>query len=254
MTTVNMPDRMEEDRSEPLIGPIDPERVVLVRMAGMPIGRSQRMGLNELIAYILGQDPTDDPVGINETLAHLACGLNNRLGDAQRQRLRPLAWELAGTFCWRCTFTRIDLLTAMTAREMVSRVWMRDGLRRDARQLATWRGDITEATPLMNAVLKRVPQAERATSAPAICARRMLDILRETARRPSLRTIPGQYPDEEHHLADANFGIALVARGVMSEGEWADLLMGQLRNLVDICPHVDRSARPRDRRYHPWWR
>ena len=234
------------------IGPIDPERVMLVREL-QSTERSHRMALNEVIAYLLGQEHNDDPRGLNDTLACLSSGLNNRLGDIQRQRLKPLAWELAGTYCWRCTFTRMDLLTAMTARENLSRIWIQEGLRQEAETLRTWQGDITEAIPLLRETLRKMSGLGRQSTPAAICGNRMMRILEETARRPNFEIHPGEYPGEENSQADCNFGIAIMARGAMPEHKWTDLMISQVRKLVSICPHVDRSRTPRDRRYFPCW-
>ena len=263
MTTTNV--RRTEIWKPGFTGPIDLEAVTLVREDGRA-ERGHRMSLNGLVAYLLGQEPNDYPRGMNITLTELSSRLNNNLGDLERQKLRPLARELAATYCWRCTHTRTDLLTALTFREMLPRVLRADGMVNETRALRDWRGDPAEATPALNAVLRRNAREgwDRSASTRCVregwdrsastrCVRAMLGVLGETARRRRFVVEPGEDPWEETGAVDSNFRVAMEAGRTMPEDRWAALMISQMRRLIAICPHVDRSRTPRQRRYYPWW-
>lgn len=243
----------EEHGGGAFTGPIDPDRVIMIREEGRA-ERGPRMSLNETIAYLLNQEPNDYPRGMNNAVAEICSGMNNHLGDVQRQRLRPLAREMAGTYCWRCTLTRLDLLTGMTAREFLPLVLAMEGLGEDADTLANWQGDITEAAPVLRTVLQRREREGRKYHTPAVGhTRTMLGIMEETARRTRFVIEPGECPGEEISIADGDFTIALAAKRLIPEHRWADMMISQARRMIAICPHVDRSRSPWSRSYHPWW-
>ena len=96
--------------------------------------REEGVCIMELVAWMAGEKHTALPECCSHVLAGMAMEINDTLGDEERQKLIPIAQELAGTNCPGCEAERAAAAILHSLRGAVADALSRHGMENAAQQ------------------------------------------------------------------------------------------------------------------------
>lgn len=186
--------------------------------------REEGMCLMELVAFLSGEEHSDNPKCASPVLSSYGRSINDSLGDERRQALLPMASALLNTRCAECEQKRALELVSLSLRESLGRWLERQGLRGAAQLLR-------EAEPDLQSLLEAMAEVQDIVGDPE-------EVRTEHAETVGMGTQVCAYTVQHYYnFAAAECGDLEAAVDLIGNATDVPLFVRHLEQAIAVCPH-----------------